>query len=100
MFVFLNCPNQRNMRLDLDPRLIGRSKNMFLDEILFCKLFFCNKKKKKFRSNTFVLEKTFFGENFFLFIFLKTVIVQISAICPLIWMFVFLDCPNQRNMRR
>ena len=26
--------------------------------------------------------------------------VQINALCPLFWMIVFLDCRNQRNMRR
>ena len=44
--------------------------------------------------------KRFFGENFFFVIKKKTFIIQINAMCPLIWMFVFLDCPNQRNMQR
>ena len=74
-------------------------KRVFLVKICFFSeiVFF----DKLFWVKTCFLVKTFFSRKlFFCKFFLKTFIVQINAICPLIWMFVFLDCPNQRNMRR
>ena len=49
---------------------------------------------------TCFLVKTFFFRKLFFCNKKKTFISQINTICPLIGMFVFLDFPNQRNMRR